>query len=152
MPALLERGQTFPDFTLEDARGNAVSSRSFYMRRNFVIAVLPNEMDDRWILWLEQLRSAILKIPDADGAVICLAIVGSDSADAVTGSDDRFRVLADPHGRMRARFVEDSDHGALIVADRYGAVFHIATGGPDQTGMNPDDVPGWIELIACRCS
>ena len=122
------------------------------MRRTFVIAVLPNEIESRWLDWLQRLRSAIHAIPEADGDVICLAITSSDSAARSIKTDDRFSVLVDSDQRIRNRFLDDASQGGLIVADRYGMIFHSATGDPEQPELNPDDVPSWIELIACRCS
>jgi peroxiredoxin len=153
MPDLLVRGQTFPDFTLEDRHGDPVSIRGFYMRRKYVIAIIPEAIDDDWITWLSRLREAVHGIPAADGAVICLAIIPPES-DTFSGfeTDDRFNLLVDEDGRVRTRFETSRDYGTLIVADHYGVIFHTASGKPAQPEMNPDEVPDWIELIACRCS
>lgn len=154
MPGILERGQTFPDFTLNDVHGEPVASRSFYMRRKYVIAFVPDATDDCWATWLQRLHEAVHAIPSADGQVVCLAILPTTLRDDVPDSatDDRFRLLVNEDGRVRHRFDIRTDRGMLIVADQYGVIFHAASGEPDQPELNPDEVPGWIELIACRCS
>lgn len=145
------QGQVIPDFTLPDRQGNPVSSRSAYMRRNMIIGVMPVAIDHSWTSWLDSLSNAVAGIPDGDAA--CFVLAGPDLADLpAVGSD--VNVLNDEDGSVRAKFEIPamSGQGRLIVTNRYGLIYHTATGSPDDPGMDPADLPGWIEFVACRCS
>ena len=149
MPNVLERGQTIPDFTLPDAHGETVSSRSFYMRRNFVIALLPDGLDEAWSRWLARLQSALRNVPDGDA--VCL-IVGGDELAEVEPGESTCYLLVDRDRTIRSRVGVADEQGQLIITDRYGVIFHVATGYPVSPELAPDEVPGWVEFIACRCS
>lgn len=153
MPETLERGAIIPDFTLENTEGETVSSRSFYMRRNYVIVLLPETIDRQWETWLQQLNQAIEQIPPRD--VICLIIAqpGTLSPVAIKRcSSPRIQTLIDSTGRARERFDHSPSSGRLLITNQYGVIFHTATGDPATPGLDPSDIPNWVELIACRCS
>jgi peroxiredoxin len=149
----LERGQVIPDFTLDDIYGETVSSRSFYMRQNLILALLPEEENDEWKEWLTTLSAAVQSIPERDA--ICLMIFSPTWRNTITNlysNGNQIKLLIDQEGKVRNHFGHPGGDGQLIITDRYGVVFHTATGQPSTPGLSAAEVPGWIELIACRCS
>jgi hypothetical protein len=149
-----ERNQIIPDFTLQNVAGETVSSRSYYMHRNYVLALLTDTIDEEWMDWISRLRSTVESIPAADGEVVCLVVAqpGSEAVLEQIGLTNRFQILIDEKSIAEERFKHDLEQGTLLVTDRYGVVFHSASGEPSSPEMSPEDVPSWIELIACRCS
>lgn len=153
MPETLQRGAIIPDFTLENTEGETVSSRSFYMRRNYVIVLLPETIDHQWETWLQQLNQSIEQIPPRDVICLIVALPGTLSPDAIeTLSSPRIQTLIDSSGRARERFDHSPSTGRLLITDQYGVIFHAASGDPETPELDPSDIPNWIELIACRCS
>lgn len=145
------QGQVVPDFTLPDRQGNPVSSRSAYMRRNMIIGILPMTIDDRWASWLENLSNAVSRIPDSDSA--CFVLAGPDLSE-LPEVDPGVNLLNDNDGSVRRKFEIQaaSNEGRLIITNRHGLIYHTATGSPDDPGMDPGELPGWVEFVACRCS
>jgi peroxiredoxin len=151
---VLERGQVIPDFTLPDVAGEMVSSRSYYMRRNYIIALLPEQRPSEWEDWLGDLSREATSLDDRD--VITLVVLPEtwrDSAKGKTSDNKQIRWLMDSDGDARRRFGHGPEAGALIITDRYGTVFHSASGTePTGAAFDPEEIPDWIELIVCRCS
>jgi hypothetical protein len=145
------QGQVVPDFTLPDRNGDLISSRSAYMRRNMIIGILPKVIDDRWINWTESLSNAASRIPNAD--VACFVLAGPDLS-GIPAVEPGVHLLNDQDASVRAKFEAQpsSDVGRLIVTNRHGLIYHTATGNPDDPGMDPQELPGWVEFVACRCS
>ena len=149
----LQRGQTIPDFTLLDINGETVSSRSVYMRRNHVVALLPESAEPCWNEWLTLLSAAVHSIPDRD--VACFMIFPEGWREEITdlySNGNQVKLLIDRDRSVGNRFGHDRSEGTLIIADRYGDIFHIASGGPKTPELDPSEIPDWIEFIACRCS
>ncbi|MEX2426554.1 MAG: redoxin domain-containing protein [Thermomicrobiaceae bacterium] len=153
MPETLEQGMIFPDFTLDDIHGNTVSSRSFYMRRILVVALVPNSQSSAWSTWLRDLSSSMNSVDEADAvALVILPAESLPDIAEVDNQDQRVRILVDPEGKARERFKLPPSTGQLIVANQHGVVYHTVTGNPDDPGFEPDEIPGWVEFVACRCS
>ncbi len=156
MTVSLERGGVIPDFTLVNIHGEAISSRSFYMRRNFVIALLPDDVGEPKETWFHQIVESIGTIPARD--VICLIITQPDAIpDYSRFSDfklggDRVQLLIDTDRTVSRMLEQGSRKGKLLITDRYGVIFHAVSGDPSSPEMDPSEIPSWIELIACRCS
>jgi hypothetical protein len=151
----MQRGATLPDFTLPDAAGNRVSSRNWYMRRNFVIAAPAATPDPRWLTWIDDFVAALPQTPVEDAIGFALLAPEWRAHIAERGGvehQSQSLLLFDDEGVFRERLGAGDERGALLIADRYGVIFHAAHGAPDDSEMEPSSIPGWIEFIACRCS
>jgi peroxiredoxin len=148
------RGEVISDFTLNDATGNPVSSRAFYMRRNLVIAYLPAAHDERWRDWLIKFIGSTSQIAESDAQIFLITPVGEHLPKIQTRIAERSHITAllDPDRRAANRFGHDPDDGLLLITDRFGTVFHTAAGQPEIEELDPARIPEWIEFIACRCS
>ena len=150
----IERGQTIPDFTLSAHNGETVSSRSYYIHRNLVIALLPDRIGPEWESWLERLSAARGQVDTADAQFLVIA------SDAVSGIQDfaersatrSLKVLIDQRGDIRQKLGADEHAGQLLITDRYGVVFQSAAGQATDKAIDPPEIPGWVEFIYCRCS
>jgi hypothetical protein len=153
MAIALKRGKSIPDFTLSDLHGITVSSRNYYMRRNLVIALLPENTDDTWKEWITLLSAAVQSIPDQDA--VCLMVfppMWKQIIDDLYSDGDQIKLLIDTDGVAKQRLDMPESRGRLIITDRYGVIFHAADGEASDSELDPSDVPAWIELITCRCS
>jgi peroxiredoxin len=150
-----QRGQVIPDFTLDDIYGETVSSRVFYMRQNLIIALIPKEASDEWKEWLTTLSAAVQSIPERDA--VCLMIFPPEWRATISNlysNGNQIKLLIDHEGTVASRFDQSitAGEGQLLITDRYGVIFHAATGEPSTPGLSAAEVPEWIELITCRCS
>ncbi|TVR74345.1 MAG: hypothetical protein EA415_05900 [Sphaerobacteraceae bacterium] len=145
------QGEVLPDFTLPDTHGTSVSSRSYYMRRIMIVGAMPSTVDTDWMHWLKQLSGDVESIPEPDA--VCLVLTASDCPD-LPDLNPRVKVLFDDDfaARTKLNLQSDSGEGCLIVTNRHGLIYHVSTGRPHDAGMNPRDLPEWVEFIACRCS
>jgi peroxiredoxin len=150
---ILRREDVIPDFTLRDAAGTPVSSRSFYMRRNIVVVFVPEGGIESWHDWAERLAEAMMTVPvsDAQAFVITPNEGTLSRIHEITKSAENITALVDPDGRISERFGYGGEQGLLLVTDRFGTVFHAASGDPEAADLDPARVPEWIEFIACQC-
>jgi hypothetical protein len=149
------RGETIPDFTLNRIDGEPFSSRSLYMRRNLVIALLPEGTTDVVREWVTAAFDSITAMVYEDVAFIVIT-PNRESARDVVGIEEtgtgRLIVLVDDEVRAATRFGHDRSMLGLVITDRYGTVFHSAQGTPDANELDPTEIPEWVELVVCRCS
>jgi hypothetical protein len=142
----IKRGGVIPDFTLDLAGGGSVSSRSYYMRRNLALVFVGGGNTGEWHGWLDRLAAQRERIDAENGRAL---IIAAGAADLESGE---FPLLLDRDGAVRERFGLNASDGAVFVTDRYGVVFHISLGTPETGLIAAEDIPGWLEFIACRCS
>lgn len=57
-------------------------------------------------------------------------------------------VVADPEGDGPLAEVGDA---ALVLADRYGEVFHSEPAGPDHVFVEPRELERWLQYLATQC-
>jgi hypothetical protein len=60
----------------------------------------------------------------------------------------RSSVAADPEGR--APFAGEAGP-ALLVADRYGQLYHLARGGAEHRLPEPRELEEWLKFLATQC-
>jgi peroxiredoxin len=151
--AILERGDIIPDFTLCNHSGDSISSRSFYMRRILVLVLLPDTLSPDWAEWLTDLAAEMRTVSD-DDAVLLVILPGKvqEAARNLQSSDMGMHCLIDEDGAVRRRFGDTPLVGQLLVTNRNGVVYHVVSGKPGEPGFAPDEVPGWVEFVACQCS
>jgi peroxiredoxin len=150
----IQRGQTIPDFTLPDHTGETVSSRSYYIHRNLVVALLPEDVDAQWGSWLEGVAKARAAVEPTDAQFLLIAPSMNDTLrDFADRSANRYlRVLVDTDGEITEKFGHDTAYGQLLIADRYGVVFQAGAGNASDEAIAPESIPGWVEFVYCRCS
>jgi peroxiredoxin len=141
----LRKGNVIPDFTLESTAGTTISNRAFYMRRNLAIVFTTSNDPDAWRVWLDALDAQRERIDAEAGHALAIA-------QAETPLSEVFPTLFDRDGAVRERFGLAGDRGAVVIIDRYGVVFHVTEGQPGSDLLPAEEIPGWLEFIACRCS
>ncbi|HMM43198.1 MAG TPA: hypothetical protein PKA95_14995 [Thermomicrobiales bacterium] len=138
------RGQTAPDLVGATPDGERLSlRRAFYMRRNLgILFVADDATGQRW------LRDAAAEREAAHaeaGEIVAIVPPGMDT--------HGLPAIVDPDGALRARYgLTESDLPAVFVTDRYLTIFSTNTGETATPYLMPDDIPGWLEFIAARCS
>lgn len=150
----IRRGEIIPDFTLPNSEGREISTRTFYLRRNLVIAVLPREPTPGWGPWVERFGQAAGQTPSEDAAYLVITPPEMDAALRASLDElpESVYALFDGEDLVGKRIGRTGDEGVLIAADRYGVAFVIETGGPNDEELDPAGIPDWIEFIACQCS
>jgi hypothetical protein len=78
------------------------------------------------------------------GEILIVAPPGVDPGNLPSIVDD---------GALAARIgLSDRTTPALFALDRYGMVFATNVGDSATPDLAPEDIPNWLEFIACRCS
>ncbi|MCO5178254.1 MAG: peroxiredoxin family protein [Thermomicrobiales bacterium] len=138
------RGQQAPDLVGETPQGERMSlRRSFYMRRNLgILFVADDDTGRRWLREAAEQRNA------------AHAEVGEIVAIVPPGMETHgLPALVDTDSSLSARYgLSSPDLPAVFVTDRYFVIFSTNTGDSATPGLLPEDIPGWLEFIAARCS
>lgn len=138
------RGQTAPDLVGQTPDGERLSVRQrFYMRRNLGILFVANDSTgQRWLRDAAAQRDAALA---EAGEIVAIVPPGMDT--------HGLPAIVDADGELRARYgLTEADLPAVFVTDRYLTIFSTNTGETETPYLMPDDIPGWLEFIAARCS
>ena len=144
------RGGRLPSFTSVTPSGDPIRLRDFYLRRNLALVFTHGADCPKCRAYLTALneRRAVVQ---AEAAEI-LAVVSNDTNVA----DYSFPIALDPDGEIHRRYgLVDADGrpgAAIFLVDRYGVVFEASTANDAHDMLAAEDVPGWLEFIACRCS
>jgi hypothetical protein len=77
-----------------------------------------------------------------------LAVTGADGDDA---DDHPFPLLRDEDGAARRRIGLGGDEAAVILADRWGEVFEVATFGPDHGFPLPRELVESAKIVDLSC-
>jgi len=151
------RGDRLPQFTGETPGGERIRLRDFYMRRNLalVFSDAPDFLATRDLLrGLAERRAAVQA--EAGEA---LAVISGDAAvvrELVTSLELPFPIVIDHDNAIHQRYglidTTGAPRAAIFLADRFGTVFEASLASEEQPLMRADEVPGWLEFIACRCT
>jgi hypothetical protein len=137
------RGEQFPDLTGRTPAGDRLSTRDFYMRRNLAVLVLAD--DERGAAWLGAALDIRAAAHVEAGEIVIVAPPGMATGAAPT--------IVDAHGQLaRGLGLSASDLPAVFIIDRYRTIFASNRGELSLPELTPDDVPSWLEFVACRCS
>jgi hypothetical protein len=138
-----ERGDVVPQLTGRDLSGETISTRDFYMRRN--LAIMFVDVDDVGHAWIAE---AAERRPEAHAEAGEIIVVGP------AGMDIRgLPTIVDSDGALGSRFgLSRRELPALFIVDRFGTLFASNRGDHAIEDLQPRDIPGWLEFIACRCS
>lgn len=155
--AIPTRGDQLPLFSGQTPEGVPVRLRDFYMRRNLalVFSDAPGYAATRNLMrGLAERRAAVQA--EAGEA---LAVISGD-VDGVRQFVKElslpFPVVVDPDNAIHARYgLLDADgepRAAIFLADRFGTIFEASVATDEEKIMHAEEVPGWLEFIACRCT
>jgi peroxiredoxin len=155
--AIPARGDRLPLFSGETPEGAPLRLRDFYMRRNLalVFSDAPEYAATRDLLrGLAERRAAVQA--EAGEA---LAVISGDPEPVrrlVADLTLPFPVIVDPDDAIHARYgllsATGEPRAAVFLADRFGTIFEASVETDDGQIMAADDVLGWLEFIACRCT
>lgn len=151
------RGDQLIDFSASNPDGERLSTRDFYMRRNLALAFTHGPSCDACRKLLRGMARQEAAARAEVGAL--LAVVPSDRAMLARLRDEldlSFPLAADPDLALHRRYgLVTPDGGALaaiFVADRYGTIFETSVADAAHRMLAAEEIPGWLEFIACRCS
>jgi peroxiredoxin len=142
----LKRGELAPPFALADRDGARVTRSQFRDRRILLLAFAPDGALDPLISDLE-VSGARLQWLETE-----VLVIRPVTREALPESRPGFRFLSDPDltaARSYAALVENAPVPTLVLLDRYGT-FEQRWAAP--TLPNVDELLGYIEVIALRCS
>lgn len=137
------RGDVLPLVGGVSPAGEPVSLRDYYMRRNMAVVVVGDDETGR--NWLARSVRQIDAAASEAGVIVAIAPSGVETHGLVT--------IVGDDGRAQARLgLEPTDLPALFLIDRFGTLFATNVGKTGTPDIGPDDIPGWLEFIACRCT
>ena len=154
--AIPGRGDQLPGFSGETPAGDKIRLRDFYMRRNLalVFSDRPEYPATRDLLQGLAERRAVVQAEAGEA----LAVISGDPAavrELVATLALSFPVVVDPDGAIHQRYglidAAGEPLAAIFLADRFGTVFETSLASAEHPIMRADEVPGWLEFIACRC-
>ncbi|MGA7668770.1 MAG: redoxin domain-containing protein [Nitrolancea sp.] len=144
------RGDRLPSFTGTTPTGDPIRLRDFYLRRNLALIFTHGAECGAcrdYLTELNERRAAI----HAEAAEI-LAVIPDDS----DAAPFPFPIALDAGNQIHRRYgLVDADgrpRAAIFLVDRYGIVFEVSVASDEHTMLAAEEVPGWLEFIACRCS
>jgi peroxiredoxin len=147
----LEAGQRLPDLDLPSAPSGAPVPLRRRARQGTVLIVLHGADCDGCRSYLEAIAAAYEQLRDWDGRVVPV-VEGPLAAAAQAGSglDLPFPVLADPAGRLREGWAIGG--GSLLIADQWGELFLVQSGSPGSHDLpSPEEVAEWLRFVAIQC-
>jgi peroxiredoxin len=155
--AVPTRGDRLPLFSGQTPEGAPLRLRDFYMRRNLalVFSDAPDYAATRDLLrGLAERRAAV----QAEvGEVLAVISGAADSVrQFVAALALPFPVIVDSDNAIHARYgllaPDGMPRAAIFLADRFGTIFEASVSSDEGQIMAADEVPGWLEFIACRCT
>ncbi|MFW6205883.1 MAG: hypothetical protein ACOC5I_01460, partial [Gemmatimonadota bacterium] len=88
-----------------------------------------------------------------DGSVRAVAPAGADAADAAAlqdGLPSGVDVVTDPDRAFLGR-IGVGNGPVVLVADRYGQVFHRQDAGAEHAVVEPRELEEWLRYLATQC-
>lgn len=142
-------GERLPRLDLARARGGTLPLRHHRKEATFLVRIHGPDCGgcEAYLRTLEARRDR-LSAWYARG----VAVVPGPVAEA-RALDERLRpglitVVADPEGDGPLAGAGDA---ALLLADRYGEVFHSVPAGPDHAFVEPRELERWLQYLATQC-
>ncbi len=146
-----QRGDRLPSFSGKTQNGSDVRLHDFYLRRNLALVFTHGADCARCQAYLHGLAERRDAIQAEAGEVLAVATEALDDA-----PEWPFPVLLDVGNEIHRRYglidPNNEPRVAIFLVDRYGIVFEMSLADADHAMLQPDEVPGWLEFIACRCS
>lgn len=139
-----KRGDTAPDLIGLTPSGERLALRQrFYMRRNLGILFVADDATGR--RWLADAAASRDAARAEIGEIVAVVPRGMET--------HGLTAIVDSDGDLRTRYgLTLADLPAVFVTDRYLTVFSTNTGETQTPGLMPEDIPGWLEFIAARCT
>lgn len=137
-----QRGELFPTLTGTDRSGTRRSTRDYYMRRNLAVVVVPpgSEAPD----WPARLTAVRDRVHAEAGEILLVAPQTLPTGDLPAILDD---------GALAAKLgLSNRTTPAIFALDRYGLIFATNAAGDSTPDLTPEEIPNWLEFIACRCT
>jgi len=145
------RGNRLPGFSGKTPAGNDLRLRDFYQRRNLALVFTHGPECDACRRFLEELAARRPAVQAEDGEI--LAVLGGPAENA---ADLPFPAVLDQDGEIHRRYglldAQGEPLAAVLLSDRYGIIFASAVADDRHALLPVDEVIGWLEFIACRCS
>lgn len=137
-----QRGDLFPTLAGPAPGGVRRSTRDYYDRRNLAVIVVPPAISAAD--WITRAAAQRERAQHEVGEIFLIVPQGIDPQGLPAIFDD---------GTLAARLgIAERTTPAIFAIDRYGVVFATNAGATSTPDLQPEDIPNWLEFIACRCS
>ncbi|HEX7123605.1 MAG TPA: redoxin domain-containing protein [Gemmatimonadaceae bacterium] len=138
-------GAFLPYLELQSATGRSVQLRS-PGRSSTVLVRIHHARCAECLAYLEELSRAVSDFAAWDGRVV-VVVPGTmaDAERAKAGPARPFTVLADEEHQVPL------DGAAVVIADRYDQIYHLAEAGEGHALPSPVDIEDWLRYIATQC-
>lgn len=157
IPVTPGRGDQIIDFTAPTPDGHDLRSRDFYMRRNLALVFTHGPECAACRDLLRGLARQYAAARAEVGELIAVIPAGTEEIERLRGDLDlSFPLAADPDLAIHRRYglvaADGQPLAAVFVADRYGTIFDASIADEAHRMTAADEIPGWLEFIACRCT
>ena len=143
----LAAGGRLPDLSLPSASGDGTVPLKPGGRRNPVIVAVHAGRCEHCRAYLRQLGESIADLREGDAHLV--AITGDARDEAASASHLPFPVVVDPERTFAAR--TGLDGAAVVIADQWGEVAHVADAGAGHELPSAREVAEWVQYLAIRC-
>ncbi len=151
------RGEQIIDFSAPTPEGTIMRSRDvYYLRRNLALVFTHGPECRGCRDLLGDLAAERMSVRKEDGEILAV-IPGSREAVGQLRDDLglSYPVVADEERTIFQRYrLVTPDGGlraAIFATDRYGTVFEPSIANDAHEMMPAEEIPGWLEFIACEC-
>jgi peroxiredoxin len=151
------RGEQIIDFSAPTPEGAILRSRDvYYLRRNLALVFTHGPECQGCRDLLRDLAAERSSVRKEDGEI--LAVIPGSQAAVGQLRDElglSYPVVADEaciiFQRYRLVTPEGGLRAAIFATDRYGTVFEPSIANDAHEMMPAEEIPGWLEFIACEC-
>jgi peroxiredoxin len=150
----LKVGDTAPDFTLRDAKGNEVTLSSFRGKKNVVLAFFPYAFSSTCSVQMPSYESQLERFSGFDTQVLGISM---DSQNVLSAWADQygisFPLLSDfyPQGKVvdlyGARHAAGMPERALFAIDKEGTIRWIHVHKPTSESPNNEELFGLLQTL-----
>ena len=119
---MLQRGDSVPHFEVKTIGGELFSYSTIWQRRHLVLVAIPNAETEAPGTYISQLGG------------LGSEFTAKDAECVVTG--DRLPGIRSP---------------AVVVADRWGEIVHVATASQVDDLTSPEELLEWVDYLDRRC-
>lgn len=121
-PAMLQRGDSVPHFQVQTVQGERFNYASIWQRRNLVLVALPAAETERLTSYVSHLMARMPEFTAKNAE----CVVTRDRVPAIQGP-------------------------AVVVADRWGEIVHLATTSQVEALTSPEELLDWVDYLGRRC-
>jgi hypothetical protein len=148
---LIDRGDRVPQLRLDPASGGPPRSLRLAPKSASIVLLLP-DASETWRVPVQDLASASEQIEQWYSEIVVVVPGSRDEVRALAVlTEGKIATLADPEGRAAAALGVPPSRAVLIVADRWGEVYHVEEVAQPEELSPVAEIEEWAKFLATQC-